>query len=126
MAHPERSGLGRSTEQVPAALREDVEQIFSLTDQFWSELLDDEYSGLCRRLMHPRVNSINMSHAASLRLASYFQTNGLALPLRSSMKAMILSTRSSREANSPRFKSLRVRMLKTNSTWLSQLACLGV
>jgi len=50
MAHPERSGLGRSTEQVPAALREDVEQIFSLTDQFWSELLDDEYSGLCRRL----------------------------------------------------------------------------
>ncbi len=50
MAHPERSGLGRSTEQVPAALREDVEQIFSLTDQFWSEFLDDEYSGLCRRL----------------------------------------------------------------------------
>lgn len=38
------------------------------------------------------------------------------------MKAMILSTRSLVELNSPRRISLRVRIEKNASTWFSQLA----
>ena len=37
-------------ERVPTVLRDEVDQIFSLTDELCTELLDDEYAALCRKL----------------------------------------------------------------------------
>ena len=77
-------------------------------------------------LVLPRRSDARMGQVVLSGVRALVHAKGRACWLWARMKSMTRLTSSSRDPNSPRLSSRRVRIEKNNSTWFNQEACLGV